>query len=643
MQLKTGLLIPPKAVSLRNGEFLCPARLKAACDKERHKTVLTQLKAALRQLHPEVDIFYVTDSRAANLSVFDNSPLPGRNDERYRIEISPDSIQIYGRSPAASYYAIQTLLEMLQTHGGKLPCCTIDDWPDFKRRGVMLDVSRGKVPRLQTLKDLTELLSSWKLNELQLYIENVFKFKLHSEPSASFSPYSAEDILELQRHCELRHIKLVPCLASFGHMEKTLSVKKYMKLAETPDAANYPGGTTLNPDNPDALRLMEDFYEEFLPLFKAEDFNACCDETQLDGKNGVPASLRYAKYVGKLAKLADRHGKRLNIWADCADMTPCPLPQMPKDATFLDYAYIPDRKHTKDCPDRAHRIASEGKRFLLCPGSSSWHTHGTLLDAAVANIAQLAEEGRTLSAEGLLLTDWGDTGHRQPLGCSLHSFAYAAAQAWGGEGVDTESFTKRLCSKLWGEHTGRMAASLEKLGRNSAIAAGGPVLQAGEWRTISKRLYFALIAPFSEGASVLDGLDFRTPLKQIYESHWQTCLTDIPEDACREIIDGAVKFDASPMEGWTSFAIDFIEDLQLAESMDVLAAKRVLFAKGLLRGEGGLGAKAILDESQALHAAFKTNWLKRNRRSRLDDNLSVFRKNISELKGLIHGNREVAS
>lgn len=634
-QLKTEFLIPVKHISFQDNKFVFLEKLRiTSSDRPLYEVPISQLEQILVKLSPGKYHSARSKSKEIKLLIYCPGTASSKIDhESYQLEITQESIIISCKDSAGVYYAVQTLRELLLIYGRRIPCCTIDDYPDFKRRGIMLDVSRGKIPRLQTLKNLVELLAFWKLNEFQLYMENSFKFEKHPEPSAGFSPYSAKDILELQQHCKIHHVRLVPCLNSLGHMEKTLSIKKYMHLAETPGAANYPGGTTLNPENPGSLRLMEDFYSEFLPLFEATDFNVCCDEAQINDKAGVPKSIRIAKYINKLASLVEKHGKRFNIWADCTNMVPSPLPYLPQETIYLDYAYIPNRLHTEQSPDRAHRLAATGKHFLICPGSSSWHTHGTFLNAAIVNISQIADEARVLSADGLMLTDWGDTGHRQPLGCSLYSFAYTAAQAWGGEQLEKKSFSRRFCARTWGDYSGKMALALEKLGRNSTIAAGAEKLYAGKWDTIYKRLYFALIAPFNENESILNGLDPRTPLKQIYESFWITSLRNISENACRKIIEATVNFDVQPeSNGCAPFIMNFIEDLQLAERMDVLAAKRVLFAKKLSRKENAREASTLIEDSLAVHKSFAKNWLKRNRTSRLNDNLKVFSKNICELK-----------
>ena len=70
-----------------------------------------------------------------------------------------------------------TLRQLLREYGRRLPCLKIRDWPDFARRGVMLDISRGRVPKLETLLDLVERLADFKINEFQLYTEHTFAYR----------------------------------------------------------------------------------------------------------------------------------------------------------------------------------------------------------------------------------------------------------------------------------------------------------------------------------------------------------------------------------------------------------------------------------------------------------------------------------
>ena len=76
-------------------------------------------------------------------------------EEQYKIQINPKQIIVVASTLKGAFYAIKTLQQILKED--KIPCMEIDDYPDLKLRGVMLDISRSKVPTLSTLKKLVEI------------------------------------------------------------------------------------------------------------------------------------------------------------------------------------------------------------------------------------------------------------------------------------------------------------------------------------------------------------------------------------------------------------------------------------------------------------------------------------------------------
>ncbi|MBX6755315.1 MAG: beta-N-acetylhexosaminidase, partial [Thermorudis peleae] len=79
--------------------------------------------------------------------------------EGYSLRITADRVTVTGADEAGLFYGVQTLCQLIQTQGGRLPALTIRDWPRLANRGVMLDVSRGKVPTRETLYRLIDYLA----------------------------------------------------------------------------------------------------------------------------------------------------------------------------------------------------------------------------------------------------------------------------------------------------------------------------------------------------------------------------------------------------------------------------------------------------------------------------------------------------
>ena len=82
---------------------------------------------------------------------------------------------------------------------------------------------------------LVERLASWKINQVQLYLEHTFAYHAHRVVWEHASPFTGEEILALDAFCRERFIELVPNQNSFGHFERWLRFPEYRHLAECPD------------------------------------------------------------------------------------------------------------------------------------------------------------------------------------------------------------------------------------------------------------------------------------------------------------------------------------------------------------------------------------------------------------------------
>ena len=69
----------------------------------------------------------------------------GDQGEAHRLDVTPERAVLAGTGPAGLRYAVETLAQLVDARG-RVPACHIEDAPDFPKRGIMLDVSRGKVP-----------------------------------------------------------------------------------------------------------------------------------------------------------------------------------------------------------------------------------------------------------------------------------------------------------------------------------------------------------------------------------------------------------------------------------------------------------------------------------------------------------------
>jgi hypothetical protein len=359
----------------------------------------------------------------------------------YRLVIGGERVEIVCGDDAGIFYGRQTLAQLHRQFGAgpEIPRGEIEDWPDFPVRGVMLDVSRDKVPTMATLLMLVDLFAELKINQLQLYTEHTFAYAKHPDVWRDLSPMTPEEVRQLDDYCRARFIELVPNQNSFGHMARWLKHSRYADLAEAPDGFTFPwglrheGGFTLNPLDPRSLELVESLYDELLPCFRSQMLNVGCDETfdlglgrsreecERRGKERV-----YLDFILKIYDAVRRRGRTMQFWGDIILHKPELIGELPKDVIALNWGYEADHPFEKE----TRAFADAGVPFYVCPGTSSWVSISGRTDNAIGNLKSAAEWGLRNGASGYLNTDWGDLGHLQYLPVSYLGFAAGAAYSW---------------------------------------------------------------------------------------------------------------------------------------------------------------------------------------------------------------------
>jgi hypothetical protein len=356
-------------------------------------------------------------------------------------------------------------------------------------------------------------------------------------------------------------------------------------------------------------------YGDFLPLFKAEDFNACGDEPWELGKgrskrraDKTGVGRVYLDFILKVHKLCLKHGKRMNLWSDIVLDHPEMIPQIPKDIVMLNWDYGTDGKRIA----RSHEIAEAGLSFVGCPGTHGWLSHGTRMKTSLQNTSYFARIAKENGAEGFMTTDWGDGGHRQFLGLCLSGMAHGAAHAWHTDGVDDSTHLRRFTRVVFRDTSGRLARNLAFLGAD----------ESGQWA------YKALVSSLTENKVLatgfaahrygLDGIKIsdgrlRTRLEKLQSIPW----------------DGGADTD-------DAFLSKALEEFPAAGRMEGLAYDRALLTRDLCASRPVLPRvlKRHAANMDACAAQFAELWRNRNKPSRLRDNLNGFRAAAREARDL---------
>jgi hypothetical protein len=160
------------------------------------------------------------------------------------------------------------------------------------------------------------------------------------------------------------------------------------------------------------------------------------------------------------------------IWGDILARHPEIIPRLPRDIVILPWGYW------HRWSGRAVRpLVQAGLEVALCPGTNSWHALSPWVPVANVNIISAARAAQESRALGLLVTDWGDGGHQQPLGLSEHAFALGAEAAWNAGRTPILQEERIFCENVFGE--GRLTAA--RLWRALGEANAALAINTGGW------------------------------------------------------------------------------------------------------------------------------------------------------------------
>jgi hexosaminidase len=399
--------------------------------------------------------------RQVELGAVSTARDPSLPAQGYRLTIAGHGgVRLVAADDAGEFYGRATLAQLESQ--GPLPEGVIEDWPDLAVRGVMLDVSRDKVPTIETLEALIDRLASWKVNHVELYMEHTFAYTGHDEVWAEASPFTPDEIRRLDRFCQERFVELAPNQNCLGHFERWLRHDRYRPLAISPDGWTDPRGrrrppTTLEPTHPDVLPLIGSLLEELFAAFSSPRVHVGLDEPwELPDERFDD----YLDYVRRLRARPELDGRQALMWGDIVASHPDRLAEIPDGVTVCEWGYEDGHPFA----ERSALLAAAGRPFWVCPGTSSWNTLVGRTTNMLGNVRGAADAARAHGAEGLLTTDWGDNGHLQYLPVSEPGFAWAAAQAWCAAANHEGGLADALSAHAFADPTGELARALLELG-----------------------------------------------------------------------------------------------------------------------------------------------------------------------------------
>ncbi|MGY3212912.1 hexosaminidase [Mucilaginibacter sp. HD30] len=332
-----GIIPAPVSVKKNVGSFVLSRETTLLADSTDNKAVLflvdyLQNKAALR-IQPKQ-----TSAQSSNNSVVLTS-VGSENlaADGYRLTITPQNITVVGKG-AGLFYGIQTLIQLIPfEHAAaiNIPCAQIEDFPRFKYRGFMLDVSRHFFS-VETVKKYIDLMAMYKLNNFHWHLSDdqgwrveIKKYpkltdiasrraetlignyhdrqpqQFDSTPYGGF--YTQDEIRDVVRYAAAKYINIIPEIDMPGHSKAALTA--YPEFGcNAPDTYTVSGTWSERHDvfcpTEATFTFLQDILTELMALFPGKYIHIGGDEVAKDDWKANTFSQQLIKRL----KLKDEKG-----------------------------------------------------------------------------------------------------------------------------------------------------------------------------------------------------------------------------------------------------------------------------------------------------------------------------------------------
>jgi len=111
---------------------------------------------------------------------------------------------------------------MLLAKNNNLGDFEISQTPQFNSCGIMLDVSRNGVMRVDAVCEYISHMAALGLNLLMLYAEDVFEMEDYPYFGYLRGSYSVDELREIDDFAFSLGVEVVPCVQTLGHMTEYL-------------------------------------------------------------------------------------------------------------------------------------------------------------------------------------------------------------------------------------------------------------------------------------------------------------------------------------------------------------------------------------------------------------------------------------
>lgn len=185
----------------------------------------------------------------------------------------------------------------------------------FEYCGIMVDVSRNAVLKVETVKDVIRHMAKLGLNQLMLYTEDTYKMDKYPYFGYMRGAYTKEEIKEIVAYGNRFGVKTVPCIQTLAHLKKALQWDYAREIKDTDDI--------LLVDDEKTYEFIEEMIKTSRECYDSDIIHIGMDEAHLLGsgayrkKHGdVPQFDILTTHLARVMEIVEKYGFKAMMWSD---------------------------------------------------------------------------------------------------------------------------------------------------------------------------------------------------------------------------------------------------------------------------------------------------------------------------------------
>lgn len=354
-QNKLHLIPYPQKVEFQKGEFIIPENFKF--DKNLPVKETAYFKKRTAGMFTFSSGKKEEGAHLVNTLFTPQSVIGQQKKEKYAIEVSSGGIVINSNTNQGYFLALQTLIQLLEQYkdSGKIPAMKIEDEPKFAWRGMHLDVCRHFFT-VDEVKQYIDYLAMYKLNTFHWHLtdDQGWRIEIKKYPKLTqigskrkesmigayvdntfdgkpYGPYfyTQDQIKEVVKYAQERHITVVPEIEMPGHALAALSAYPELACTKGPFEPATKWGVFDDVFCPkeETFTFLENVLDEVIQLFPSQYIHIGGDECpktrwkecphcqELIRKNNLKDEHGLQSYfIHRIEKYVNSKGRKIIGW-----------------------------------------------------------------------------------------------------------------------------------------------------------------------------------------------------------------------------------------------------------------------------------------------------------------------------------------